>query len=212
VTGFGRARRDLVRAGARLREAALSPGTTGNLSVRTGSQIVVTRTGADLGSLRRADFAILNLVGSRVSGPSPTKEWPLHVALYESPLVGAVVHTHQLHATALSCLSEIEGATPGLADLPILTPYLTMRAGPLEVAEYARPGTGSLTAVHHDRPRVILLRNHGAIVGARTMTDAVALAAELEEVARLHFLTRDALPQALTAAQVAELHASGRVG
>ena len=41
------------------------------------------------------------------AGASPSSEWRVHVAIYAArPDVGAIVHTHSVHATAWSCLAE----------------------------------------------------------------------------------------------------------
>ncbi len=189
-----------------MRACGLSPGTTGNISLRVGARILATPTGSDLGSIRARSLSVLDEHGGLIGGSPPSKEWPMHVALYDSAAVNAVVHSHQTFATALSCLEDVGAG--GLVTLPILTPYLSMRAAPLEVVEYLRPGSpglGDLLRGGAGRPRIILMRNHGAVAAAASIDDAITLLVELEESAKIHLLTRGLLTRPLTAAQVAEL-------
>jgi len=56
--------------------------------------------------------------------------------------------------------------------------------------------------------RAVLLANHGPVVSGRTLTDAVYAAEELEEAAKLFFVTRAAPIRTLSTAQVADLLAT----
>ena len=63
---------DIVRLGASIFARGLTPGRTGNLSCRIGDEIVVTPTGASLGSLDAGRLAIIDLDGRPVRGGLPT--------------------------------------------------------------------------------------------------------------------------------------------
>lgn len=117
---------EAVRAGRRLAERGLSPGTSGNLSVRTADGFLATPTGADLGALDAADLAVLDPTGRHVAGPPPTKETDFHLACYRArPAAGAVVHLHSRSAVAVSCLAGLDPRST----IPPLTPYFVMRVG-----------------------------------------------------------------------------------
>lgn len=112
-----------------------------------GDTIVVTPTGSALSRVREQDLAQV-VVGTgrdapRIApGPVPSKELPLHLALYRGrPDTGAVVHLHSPHATAISCLPPDPG---GNADLPALTPYRGMRLGTVPLVHYEAPGSAAL--------------------------------------------------------------------
>lgn len=127
----------------------------------------------------------------------------MHRAFYRArPDAGAVVHLHSTMATAVACL-------PNADALPLLTPYFVMRIGRLlPVVPYYRPGDPAMeTAIGAAavQARAVLLANHGPVVSARTLTDAVYAAEELEEAAKLAILLRGASPRVLTPAQVEDL-------
>jgi ribulose-5-phosphate 4-epimerase/fuculose-1-phosphate aldolase len=203
------ARAALVHACRHLSAAGLSPGSSGNLSVRVGSRIVATPTGSSLRSVLEHELAATP--ADQEGAPRPTKELPLHAAMYAAhPEATAVIHLHSPYATAVACLPPDER---GFADLPPLTPYRVMRLGDVPLVPYAPPGSGDLAAgVAAAAPGhpVLLLANHGPVVAAATLDAAIDLAEELETAARLTLLLRQAPAVALDAAAVAALTPPGR--
>src|SRR3954470_1449384 len=80
-----RLREDICRLGRSLFERGLTPGSSGNISVRPGDGgRLVTPTNAALGALDRARLSRLDDEGRLVSGDPPTKEVPLHTALSQT--------------------------------------------------------------------------------------------------------------------------------
>jgi ribulose-5-phosphate 4-epimerase/fuculose-1-phosphate aldolase len=193
---------DIVQLGASMFARGLTPGRTGNLSCRIGDEIVVTPTGASLGSLAARELAIIDLDGRPVRGGRPTKEATVHAALYRSrPTARAVVHLHSTHAVAVSCLADIDQDSA----LPPLTAYFAMRVGRLPLVPYFAPGDPALgnavgeTARQH---QAMLLANHGSVVAGDDLLSAADAAEEIEETARLSLLLHDRSTRPLTAAQL----------
>src|ERR1700712_3209227 len=78
-----RLREEICRFGRSLFERGLTPGSSGNISVCTeDGGWLVTPTNASLGFLDPARIARLDRAGTLVSGDKPTKEIPLHAAVY----------------------------------------------------------------------------------------------------------------------------------
>ncbi|MBX9152099.1 class II aldolase/adducin family protein [Rhodococcus qingshengii] len=179
-------RAQLVAAGAQLSALGLSPGASGNLSVRSASTMIVTPTGVPLSDLDTHMLSEIDLETSQVlSGPAPTKEFPLHRAMYErSPAVGAIVHLHSPYATAWSCRPSENPASA----IPAITPYFVMKVGRTPLIDYAPPGDPRMADVITRPPftfEAALLQNHGPVVAKSTMSQAVAAAIELEETCRI---------------------------
>src|SRR4051812_35044647 len=131
-------REDICRFGRSLFERGLTPGSSGNISVRCeDGGWLVTPTNASLGWLDPARLARLDKDGRLVSGDKPTKEIPLHSAIYDTRgTARAVVHLHSAHAVAVSMLPEIDPQ----AALPPMTPYYLMKCGATALLPYYRPG------------------------------------------------------------------------
>lgn len=191
-------RADLAAAGAHLTTLGLSPGSSGNLSVREddcdGGRVHLTPTGADLSHIDTDSLSVLDPSGTHLDGPRPSKEFPLHTALYRrDPTTRAVVHLHSRHAAALSCLP----AWSERSAIPPITPYFIMRVGQTPLLPYAAPGDPDQAADLERLPfplRAVLLQNHGPVVAGTSLSAAVDAAVELEETAALLLTlgTRDA--------------------
>lgn len=204
---FAAAAEDIVRLGVSIFERGLTPGRTGNLSCRIRDEIMVTPTGASLGSLDARRLAIIDLEGRPVSGGVPTKEAAMHAALYRSrPAARAVVHLHSTHAVAVSCLADLDEHST----LPPLTAYFAMRVGRLPLVPYFAPGdpalgnaVGKMARHHH----AMLLANHGSLVAGDDLLLAADAAEEIEETARLALLLHNRPARPLTADQASALGA-----
>ena len=77
-------RESIVRWGRSLFERGLTPGSSGNISVRLDDGYLMTPTNSCLGFLDASRLARLDREGHRLSGDAPTKELPLHFAYYQS--------------------------------------------------------------------------------------------------------------------------------
>ncbi|MDF3809796.1 aldolase [Rhodopseudomonas sp. BAL398] len=201
-----RLRDDICRLGRSLFERGLTPGSSGNISVRCeDGGWLVTPTNASLGALDPAKLSRLGADGGLLSGDAPTKEVPLHSAIYQTrDSARAVVHLHSTHAVALSMLPEIDPR----AALPPLTPYYLMKCGATALVPYFRPGDPAVAAAIRGlagRYSSVLLANHGPVVAGASLEAAVFAIEELEETAKLYLLLRGLNPRFLSPAQVADL-------
>ncbi|WP_406151227.1 class II aldolase/adducin family protein [Streptomyces sp. NBC_01012] len=191
-------RTDLAAAGARLAALGLSPGSSGNLSVRAGDRILITPTGADLAEIDPDGLSELAIDGTHIDGPRPSKEFPLHSAFYRRDAgTRAVVHLHARHSTAVSCIPPW---SPRSA-IPPLTPYFVMRVGQTPLVPYAPPGDADQAEDLAGLPfplRAALLQNHGPVLAGPTMASAVEAAVELEEVSALLLALGERSPRLLT--------------
>lgn len=199
-------REGICRYGKSLFDRGLTPGSSGNISVRLPEGgWLVTPTNASLGFLDPAELTVLDTHGHLVSGPKPTKEVPLHAALYETVAdAQAVVHLHSTHSVAVSMLPD---ANP-TAVLPPLTPYYLMRAGYTALVPYFRPGDPAVADAIRGlagRYSSVLLANHGPVVCGKDLEGAVFATEELEENAKLHLLLRGLNPRVLTPQQIVDL-------
>lgn len=202
------ARRSIVAAARSLFARSLTHGSTGNISVRTGANILVTPTGSSLGTVTEDELSVIDARGAHVDGPEPSKEAFLHAAVLRArPAAHAVVHTHSTYAAAVSCLADID---PDDA-LPPLTAYFAMRVGQLPLLPYHAPGDPSLEELAERVARdhlALLLSNHGPVVSGTTLTAAVDAIEELEETAKVFLLLHGHRTRPLTASQAAELRTS----
>ena len=192
----------LVAAGRALVAAGLSPGSSGNVSVRDGDRLLMTGTGTQLGDLAPDDLSVLDLAGAHLGGPAPSKEVALHLAMYaKDPAHTAVVHVHSPSAVALSCLEPWSDHCA----VPPLTPYSLMRVGQVPLLPFVAPGDPAMGSLVTDSPlpfRAALLSNHGSVVSGEDLDRAVLGAVEVEEACRIALLTHGADRRLIPAEQV----------
>ncbi|HLN11454.1 MAG TPA: aldolase [Xanthobacteraceae bacterium] len=199
-------REDICRFGRSLFERGLTPGSSGNISLRLDDGgWLVTPTNASLGFLDPARLSRLDAQGRLASGDAPTKEIPLHSALYATrSRARAVVHLHSTHAVAVSMLPEIDPRTT----LPAMTAYYVMRVGQTALVPYYRPGDPAVADAIRGlagKYSAVLLANHGPVVAGDSLEAAVFAVEELEETAKLYLLLRGLNPRHLTPQQVDDL-------
>jgi len=199
-------RESMCRFGASMFDRGLTMGSSGNISVRLPSGgWLVSPTNACLGALDPDKLSVLDENGKLLSGDAPTKEVPLHTAMYDTvPECGAIVHLHSTHSVAVSMLPD----TPPENAIPPLTAYYVMRVGKTALVPYHRPGdplVGDAIRGLAGKYTSVLLANHGPVMAGKTLEAAVYATEELEETAKLHLLTRGLNPRLLTDEQIAEL-------
>ncbi|WP_171110150.1 MULTISPECIES: class II aldolase/adducin family protein [Streptomyces] len=183
-----RAWEDLVATARRTVSDGLVVGTSGNVSVRVGDTILVTPSGVPYDRLTPDDMTGVDLDGRQVRGTLvPTSELPMHLAVYRTTDARAVVHTHAVHATAVSTL---------VPELPVIHYMAGALGGPVRVAPYATYGTDELAEnmlrALADRSGC-LLQNHGTITYGTTLTQAYDRTAQLEWMCQL-WLTASSVP------------------
>src|SRR3954463_8180905 len=186
----------------------LSPGTSGNISVRLEDGWLMTPTGSSFGSLDPDRLSRLDQAGRHAGGDTPTKEHPLHSAMYEvRPEANAIVHLHSTYAVAVACLDDVDPNDV----LPALTPYYVMRVGRLPLVPYAKPGDAARAEAVRERARgshALLLANHGPIVAGASLDAAAGAIEEIEETAKLVLLLRGLPTRLLSPEELAQLRPS----
>ncbi|KUN18987.1 fuculose phosphate aldolase [Streptomyces antibioticus] len=183
-----RAWEQLVATARRTVTDGLVVGTSGNVSVRVGDTVLVTPSGVPYDRLTPDDVTGVDLDGRQVLGTLvPTSELPMHLAVHRSTEARAVVHTHAVHATAVSML---------VPELPAVHYMAGALGGAVRVAPYATYGTEELAEnmLHALADRTAcLLQNHGTIAYGDTLDQAFDRTAQLEWMCHL-WLTASSVP------------------
>ncbi|QYA93428.1 class II aldolase/adducin family protein [Streptomyces anulatus] len=180
--------REVVDTARRSAADGLVVGTSGNVSARVGDLVLVTPSGVPYDRLGPRDAVGVDLEGRQVLGDlGPTSELPLHLAVYRSTDAAAVVHTHAVHATAVSTL---------VTEVPLVHYAAAILGGPVRTAAYARYGTPELAEAMLgalEGRTGCLLANHGTVTYGDTLDQAYERTAQLEWLCHL-WLTASSVP------------------
>ena len=172
---------DLVRKGYLM-------ATGGNISMRILGQeaFAITPSNYDYMKMRAEDVCILNFDLEILEGErKPSVEAGMHGAIYQvRGDVNAVVHTHQVYASALSL---IRAPIPSLFD-----EQARFLGRSVDIIPYAPSGTGMLknTIAKHvkNHNNAFMMQNHGALIFGHDMERAVHNVEILEKCALAYLL------------------------
>lgn len=169
----------LVEAARQSVRLGLNSGAAGNLSARLDDGLLITPSGLPNDRLTADHMVYLDMAGQALGDLKPSSEWRIHRDLYRArPEAQAVVHAHSPYAVSLACLRR---------PIPAFH-YMVAIAGGKDIrcAEYATFGTQALSDAVLDalaERRACLMANHGLVAVGKTLANALALAAQVEELA-----------------------------
>lgn len=176
-------RRQLVDSARRMNALGINQGTSGNLSVRCPGGLLITPSALPYDEMSAGDIVFVGDDGvAEVDGRKPSSEWRIHRDVYRArPDTQAVLHAHPVHCTALACLRR---------PLPAFH-YMVAVAGGRDIrcAPYATFGTQELSehvVAALDGRRACLMANHGLLCLGADLAAALALAVEVETLARCY--------------------------
>jgi L-fuculose-phosphate aldolase len=178
------ATRAAIVAGARaLNTQNLSPGTSGNVSVRWRDGFLITPSALPYFQTEPRDIIYVGLDGQPNGPRRPSSEWRMHRDVYAArPDAGAVIHAHAAFATTLACH---ERGIPSFH-------YMVAAAGGEDIrcAPYAPFGTQDLSDLAMQAlasRRACLLGHHGLLTLGETLEAAMQLAVEVESLAQQYW-------------------------
>ena len=183
------ARQGLKYAGQYMLANELAWGNAGNISARLGPErYLITASGTRLGELNDEDFVECSFDGPLPGERKPSKETPMHRAIYEQrPEIGAVLHASPFYSTLIAC-ADLK--LPG--DLFVEDMYYLER---VERVDYFHPGSrelGEAVRAKAQRANVLFLDNHGVLVYDTSITEALMGLHTLEMVCRMAITARSA--------------------
>jgi L-fuculose-phosphate aldolase len=178
-------RQALRRSGHRLAAEGLVHGRSGNVSVRFGGGMVISRRGARVGDLGGRDLIWHSTDTRYGTSADASSEWALHAAVYTARSdVAAILHTHSPFATAWACMGRPldlmleEASYYGMSDVAEVVEHVP--AGSLRLATRTVEALGPRSAV--------LLAGHGAVAAGDDLETALDVARSLEHQAHVAWL------------------------
>lgn len=182
---------EIVKYGQYAGIRGFTPGISGNMSARSAKgDILITVSGCANGMLDEdEDFVLIDKdKGTPVFefDKKPSSEKFLHLEFYrQRPDIQAVFHVHSPYLTAF--------AACGLSLEEPVSPEIIYCFGKIPIAKYALPGSDELvkeTSKFFKDYDIILMENHGVIVGGSSVKDAYLKLELAEEYAKTILFTK----------------------
>jgi len=194
----------LLEAARNLSALGLNKGTSGNASIRLSDGFLVTPSGVPPEQLSEDSMVYMRWDGTPERGKKPSSEWRMHMDILQArPEVNAILHCHSMFATTIACLGR---------NVPPFHYMIAAVGGDnIRCAPYALFGTQALsdTAVValQDR-KACLLAHHGMLALGKDLSQALAIAVEVENLCEQYWrLLQLGEPKLLSAQQMQEVEA-----
>jgi L-fuculose-phosphate aldolase len=177
-------RRELLEAAKRMYAEGLTPGTSGNASLRVEDGLLITPTGVPYPELSPEDLVEVRWTGEVPNAQRlPSSEWRMHRDLYQSREdARAIFHLHSMFCTTLSCLRK---PIPAVHYMIAVTGASVVRC-----SRYETYGTAELSAAAGEAlqgSKACLLANHGMVALGTNLKDAYKVASEVEVLAAMYW-------------------------
>ena len=158
---------------------------SGNISIRAGSQLIITRRGSMLGHLNEQDLVNIGIEGRVELEELASTELAIHRSIYKHTPTLAIVHAHPPHATALSFLTDcivpadLEGSFI-LSKVPVLGQNLKPMSS--DIAEEI-----ALLLSSH---KAVLVFGHGSFAAGESLEEAYHWTSTLEASCEIMYLKK----------------------
>ena len=164
-----------------------TPGISGNISSRFEDKFIITASGSANGYLEDEDFCVIDSLGNTInSSKKPSSERYLHLEFYKKRKdINCIFHVHPPYLTAFA------SSNAQLNDM--VSPEIIYCFDKIPKADYALPGSEELvknTSKHFLTNDVVLMKNHGIIIGAKDVKHAYLKLELLEEYAKTIIFTK----------------------
>jgi L-fuculose-phosphate aldolase len=149
---------------------------SGNLSIRLGERLIITRRNCGLGCLEEHDLVETGINKNDRNTPLASIELAVHRAIYQTTPALAIVHAHPPHAVALS-LRETEiippctEGLPRLGRVPVLGWNMEVKPG----------GLADIIAKALKQHRIVMVHGHGSFAIGQLLEEAHDYTTTLEE-------------------------------
>jgi L-fuculose-phosphate aldolase len=147
----------------------------GNISLRIGQKICITRRGSMLGRITQNDLVDVDLESPDSHVLRASSEIVVHRAIYRNTSALAVVHAHPPYATLLSMLAD------SLVPVDSEGSYLFKKVPVVSVEKtVGSQESAELVSEALRDYRIVILRGHGSFARGDVLEDAYMLTSGLE--------------------------------
>ncbi|MBU4373104.1 MAG: aldolase [Euryarchaeota archaeon] len=172
---------DIAKFGKKLVERGLIESHFGNMSVRAGSQMLITKSGSPLDEINEDSVVEVDIDKPSSLDSIASSESPIHRAIYENTKALAIIHAHPHFAVIESLLGHDKIIPPDSEGQYILHEIPVVR-GSFGTKELADNTKGALK----DHKGVIVFA-HGTFAAGKTLEEAYVVTTLIEHSCKLKY-------------------------
>ncbi len=175
--------REISRVGKKLVNSGLVESHFGNISVRVGSNMVITRTGSALDEITGNDVVEVRLDGTCALDIIASSEAIVHRAIYKNTPALAIVHAHCPFAVTMSLLAREDIIEPVDSEGQYFLGVIPLVRGGIGSEELASNMSQAL-ASH----KAAILYSHGTFAIGRVLDEAYVMTTQVEHSCKIRYL------------------------
>lgn len=162
---------------------------SGNMSVRDGDKIYITKQNAMLAHLREEDI-IEVMLDSDEKDSGAARELPVHRAIYKETSFNSVIHAFPPNGIALSINTENKIMPPDIKGQMVLKsiPVVRARAVMPELVKFLPP-------IYKSGYFVSIVKEYGSFAAGMSLAEALQFTTCLEDSCKIAVIAKSLVPQ-----------------
>ncbi|MCQ6962729.1 aldolase [Methanolobus chelungpuianus] len=174
--------REISRIGKKLVDSGLVESHFGNISVRVGNRMVITRSGSALDEIGEDSVVEVRLDGTCALDIIASSETIVHRAIYKNTHALAIVHAHCPFAVVMSLLAHEDSVRPADSEGQYFLGNIPIVRGGIGSEELAANMSQAL-ASH----KAAILYSHGTFAIGRVLDEAYVLTTQVEHSCKIRY-------------------------
>jgi L-fuculose-phosphate aldolase len=175
--------KEIARFGRKVVQAGLTSSRFGNLSVLSGNDILITRTGSMLDDIDKSQIINVDLSGPCSNDRAASTETCVHRAIYNRTSAKAIIHTHSPYAVSLSLVEE---------EVEPIDSEGKHFLGPMPVVEgsFGTDALAKSTSAALSMHNACIAKGHGVFAAGKSLVEAYAFACMAEHSSKVRYLVK----------------------
>lgn len=175
---------EIAKYGRKLVEHGLVESNFGNISLRAGDRMLITRTGAALDEITENNVVEVDVWGTSSLDIIASSEAVVHREIYRKTSALAIIHAHAPYAVVESLLAGYEGrVSPVDSEGQYFLGEIPVVGGGIGSCELAGNLANALS-----RHRGAIVYSHGTFAIGKTLGDAYIVTTQLEHSCKVKYL------------------------
>ncbi|MCX8084363.1 MAG: class II aldolase/adducin family protein [Calditerrivibrio sp.] len=174
-------KKEIIKIGKKVVDSGLVGSFFGNISLKSGERILITKTGTMLDELCEDSIVIVDLFKEDELDRLASSEIIVHRSIYQKTDALAVIHTHSIYSVLMASWYD-DYLVLHFGEIPyfmVKVPIVTGKSGSRELADSV---TNALKTNY-----LVIVKDHGVFAKGKTLKDCFIYLSALEHYAKYNF-------------------------